>query len=92
MIWKITILEYLTMGGWVIIPLILLSLILLILVTERFLYLRMLQRDTITTDELINTLTDGTSSAEKVPKSTGIRGQPLDRFLNAKAQGYSMCY
>lgn len=84
MIWKITILEYLAMGGWVMIPLIALSFLLMILVTERLLYLRKLQRDSINTDEMIELAEKGRALDAAKAQSAGLRGHLLDRFLEAK--------
>lgn len=85
MIWKITILDYLSMGGWVMIPLIALSFLLMILVTERLLYLRRLQQDSINTDEMIDLLDNGKNQSDVDLKNAGLHGQLLDRFLTAKA-------
>ena len=81
MIWKISIVEYLDMGGWVMLPLILLSLLLGLLVTERFLFYRELRRDDITPDTLIDQL-----KGRNVPSYSrrGIYSKLLQRFLSAR--------
>ncbi len=53
MIWDITVYEYIKMGGWVMMPLIGLAFVLGWLIIERFLYFKQLQKDDITTDEII---------------------------------------
>jgi len=83
MIWEITILEYLSMGGWVMIPLIALSFVLMMLVSERLLYLRRLRKDSISTDDLV-TIIEKDPDDGNVPQSKGIRGQLMDRLLQAK--------
>jgi len=81
MIWTISIVEYLDMGGWVMPPLILLSLLLGLLITERFLFYRELRGDDITPDALIDLLKN-----RDVPHQSrlGIYNKLLQRLLSAK--------
>ena len=81
MIWKISIVEYLDMGGWVMLPLTLLSLLLGLLVIERFLFYRELRGNDITPDTLIDQL-----KGRDAPHSSrrGIYSNLLQRFLSAR--------
>lgn len=81
MIWKISIVEYLDMGGWVMLPLILLSFLLGLLITERFLFYRELRGNDITPDTLIDQL-----KGRNVPHYSrrGIYSKLLQRFLSAR--------
>ena len=81
MIWKVSIVEYITMGGWVMFPLILLAFLLGLLIAERFLFYRELGRDDLNADQVIEVLS--TRSAPPHGK-WGIYSQLLQRFITAK--------
>lgn len=83
MLWKITIVEYFGMGGWVMIPLILLAFLLGVLISERLLYLGRLKKDNLSTDDLIDHL-EGAAGEAKAIAGRGIRSELLRRFLQAK--------
>lgn len=83
MLWKITVVEYFSMGGWVMIPLFLLAFLLGLLISERLLYLARLKKDEITTDDMINQLQQE-SIQSKPNAGRGIRSELLRRFMQAK--------
>lgn len=59
MIWDISVIEYIRMGGWVMIPLLALTGALALLVVERFLYFAALRKTTLTTDGAIEQIVAG---------------------------------
>jgi len=81
MVWKISIVEYLAMGGWVMFPLILLTFVLALLIAERLLFYRELSKDDITPDTLISIL-----EREEMHHDNrkGVHKQLLQRLLSAK--------
>jgi len=56
MIWEISVLRYIQMGGWVMFPLIFLSFVLAYLIVERFMFFSALGTNDLSADELIEHL------------------------------------
>jgi len=81
MIWGISLREYLNMGGPVMYPLMLVTLVLTYLLAERFMYHVSLRRRDITPEEVLALLGSGRSAGST---KTGICAQLLARLLHAK--------
>ena len=81
MVWNISIAEYLSMGGWVMLPLVILAFLLALLITERLLFYWEMSRGDITPDTLIDLLGDN-----RIPNGnrSGICNQLLQLFVGAK--------
>ncbi len=80
MIWDISVLEYLQMGGWVMTPLVLLTVLLSVLIVERTLFFRAMENSDLTPDSLIESLQKPASAR---PHGTGLYGELLRRFSEA---------
>jgi biopolymer transport protein ExbB len=81
MAWNISIAEYLAMGGWVMLPLVILAFVLALLISERVLFYWELGRNDITPDTLIDLLEKNRVSDNS---RSGICNQLLNLFLGAK--------
>ena len=81
MAWNISIAEYLAMGGWVMLPLVMLAFLLALLISERVLFYWELGRNDITPDRLIDLLEESRMPGNK---GSGICNQLLQLFLGAK--------
>ena len=81
MVWNISIAEYLSMGGWVMLPLVMLAFLLALLISERVLFYWELGRNDITPDRLIDLLEESRMPGNK---GSGICNQLLQLLLGAK--------
>ena len=81
MAWNISIAEYLAMGGWVMLPLVMLAFLLALLISERVLFYWELSRNDITPDRLIDLLEENSMPGSN---RSGICNQLLQLFLGAK--------
>jgi biopolymer transport protein ExbB len=81
MVWNISIAEYLAMGGWVMLPLVIFAFVLALLISERVLFYWELGKNDITPDTLVDLL-----EKDRVPDNgrSGICNQLLHLFLGAK--------
>ena len=81
MIWDVSLVEYLRMGGWVMVPLVLLTICLSFMIAERFLYYRSLGQRDITPGDLVQRLQ---RPGDQPPAGTGLCCQLAQRFFAAR--------
>jgi len=82
MIWEVSITKYIAMGGWVMVPLILLSFVLAFLIIERLMFFSGIAKNDITPDELVTAL--GQADYRATAGGTGICRMMLEEFLSAR--------
>jgi biopolymer transport protein ExbB len=81
MIWDISIIEYLKMGGWVMAPLIVLAFVLAAMIIERGLYFGALRNNSLSVEEIIERLQISSVTGRT---GTGLNDMVLGRCLEAR--------